>query len=477
MSLLANPRGFCAGVDRAIAIVEQALAQFGAPIYVRHEVVHNRFVVDDLKAKGAVFVEELDEVPPGSTVVFSAHGVSEAGARRGRGARAAGVRRDVPARHQGPRRSGADARARARDRDDRPRRPPGGRRARWDSATAASISSSRWPTSSGSRSRDPDNLAYVTQTTLSVDDAAAIVEALKRRFPRDRRAEEGRHLLRDAEPAGRRQVDGAAGRRRDRRRQPQQLELQPAARGRRESRHSRVHGRPRRRARRAWIDGQDARRRHRRRVGARSARARGDRRLQVARRRAACASSTARRSGSCFRCRRACRPAHASAAEEADRRVSARLRNERSSATKARDAQRRGSAGDQRMPPRLGHARARSPRQNRTAAAATRSAARASRPRATPGHRARAAAPSARATSRRAAAARAPFPRGPAGARARRSARGDALPASVDGAWQARSLRLPAGAVSRPPRSRTARSPGPARRASAARQSRCRCRA
>ena len=75
--LLANPRGFCAGVDRAIAIVEQALAQYGAPIYVRHEVVHNKFVVDDLKAKGAVFIDELDEVPPGSTVVFSAHGVAK----------------------------------------------------------------------------------------------------------------------------------------------------------------------------------------------------------------------------------------------------------------------------------------------------------------------------------------------------------------------------------------------------------------
>jgi 4-hydroxy-3-methylbut-2-enyl diphosphate reductase len=76
--LLANPRGFCAGVDRAIAIVEQALAQFGAPIYVRHEVVHNKFVVDDLKAKGAVFVDDLAEIPSGSTVVFSAHGVAKA---------------------------------------------------------------------------------------------------------------------------------------------------------------------------------------------------------------------------------------------------------------------------------------------------------------------------------------------------------------------------------------------------------------
>jgi 4-hydroxy-3-methylbut-2-enyl diphosphate reductase len=73
--LLANPRGFCAGVERAISIVETALAKFGAPIYVRHEVVHNRFVVDDLKAKGAIFVHELDEVPDGATVIFSAHGV------------------------------------------------------------------------------------------------------------------------------------------------------------------------------------------------------------------------------------------------------------------------------------------------------------------------------------------------------------------------------------------------------------------
>ena len=75
--LLANPRGFCAGVERAISIVERALQLYGAPIYVRHEVVHNKFVVDDLRRKGAVFVEELDQVPAGSTLIFSAHGVSQ----------------------------------------------------------------------------------------------------------------------------------------------------------------------------------------------------------------------------------------------------------------------------------------------------------------------------------------------------------------------------------------------------------------
>ena len=76
--LLAEPRGFCAGVDRAIEIVERALAKFGAPIYVRHEIVHNTYVVNDLKTKGAIFIEDLDEVPAGATLVFSAHGVSRA---------------------------------------------------------------------------------------------------------------------------------------------------------------------------------------------------------------------------------------------------------------------------------------------------------------------------------------------------------------------------------------------------------------
>jgi 4-hydroxy-3-methylbut-2-enyl diphosphate reductase len=75
--MIANPRGFCAGVDRAITIVERALEKFGAPVYVRHEVVHNKFVVDSLKAKGAIFIEEMDEVPDGATLIFSAHGVPQ----------------------------------------------------------------------------------------------------------------------------------------------------------------------------------------------------------------------------------------------------------------------------------------------------------------------------------------------------------------------------------------------------------------
>ena len=140
--LLANPRGFCAGVDRAIAIVEKALAQHGAPIYVRHEVVHNRTVVEDLKRKGAVFVDELDAVPRGATVVFSAHGVSKA--------------------------VQAEAVARGLTVLDAP--CPLVTKVHVEIAKMRDVG-------------DPDKLAYVTQTTLSVDDAAGIVEALRRRFP------------------------------------------------------------------------------------------------------------------------------------------------------------------------------------------------------------------------------------------------------------------------------------------------------
>jgi 4-hydroxy-3-methylbut-2-enyl diphosphate reductase len=180
--LLANPRGFCAGVERAITIVEQALAVHGAPIYVRHEVVHNKYVVDDLKAKGAVFVEELAEVPSGSTVIFSAHGVSkavraEAQARNLRvfdatcplvtkvhvevsKMRAAG-REVVMIGHRGhPEVEGTMGQA------------GDGMYLVENVADVARL-----------EVRDPGKLSYVTQTTLSVDDASAIVAALKARFP------------------------------------------------------------------------------------------------------------------------------------------------------------------------------------------------------------------------------------------------------------------------------------------------------
>ena len=180
--LLAQPRGFCAGVDRAIEIVERAIAQFGAPIYVRHEIVHNRYVVDELSAKGAIFVEDLAEVPPGSHLVFSAHGVSravkvEADSRglsvfdatcplvtkvhvevakmRGEGMEI------VMIGHRGhPEVEGTMGQS-----DD----------GMYLIETIEDIEHLQV--------RDPSRLAYVTQTTLSVDDTADIIDALKRRFP------------------------------------------------------------------------------------------------------------------------------------------------------------------------------------------------------------------------------------------------------------------------------------------------------
>jgi 4-hydroxy-3-methylbut-2-en-1-yl diphosphate reductase len=180
--LLANPRGFCAGVERAIEIVERALARHGAPIYVRHEIVHNRSVVEDLRAKGAVFVEELAEVPAGGIVIFSAHGVAKAvrveAARRGLRAFDATcplvtkvhveVAKMLKAGyeivmigHRGhPEAEGTMGQA---------------ERGMHLVETVADVA--RLEVGS------PERLAYVTQTTLSVDDAHAIVAALKARFP------------------------------------------------------------------------------------------------------------------------------------------------------------------------------------------------------------------------------------------------------------------------------------------------------
>ena len=180
--VLANPRGFCAGVDRAIAIVERALDTHGAPIYVRHEIVHNKFVVADLRAKGAVFVEELAEVPAGGTVIFSAHGVSLA------------VRREAESR--GLRVFDATCPLVTKVHVEVAKMRDQGRE-------VVMIGHEGHPEAEGTLGqsadgmylveteedvaklavRDPSRLAYVTQTTLSMDDAARIVAALKQRFP------------------------------------------------------------------------------------------------------------------------------------------------------------------------------------------------------------------------------------------------------------------------------------------------------
>jgi 4-hydroxy-3-methylbut-2-enyl diphosphate reductase len=182
--VLANPRGFCAGVDRAIIIVEQALEKFGAPIYVRHEVVHNKFVVNELRSKGAVFVEELDEIPTGSTVIFSAHGVSKAvraeAESRGLSAfdatcplvtkvhievakmRAANME-IVMIGHKGhPEVEGTMGQVEG----------------------SAGIYLVETPEDVVNLTvKNPLMLAYVTQTTLSIDDASLVISALKAKFP------------------------------------------------------------------------------------------------------------------------------------------------------------------------------------------------------------------------------------------------------------------------------------------------------
>ena len=180
--LLANPRGFCAGVDRAIAIVERALAAFGAPIYVRHEVVHNRYVVDELRAKGAVFVETLDDVPAGATIVFSAHGVPKSvraeAARRGLRVFDATcplvtkVHAEVAKMHAEGREIVMIGHAGHPEVEGTMGQCEG------DAHLVESVEDvARLVV------RDASRLAYVTQTTLSVDDAAAIVAALRARFP------------------------------------------------------------------------------------------------------------------------------------------------------------------------------------------------------------------------------------------------------------------------------------------------------
>jgi 4-hydroxy-3-methylbut-2-enyl diphosphate reductase len=183
--LLANPRGFCAGVERAIEIVERALVQHGAPIYVRHEIVHNKTVVEDLRRKGAVFVEELDEVPAGATVIFSAHGVAQA------------VRRDAEARGLKVFDATCPLVTKVHVEVTRMLREGYeivmiGHRGHPEAEGTMGQSGKGMhlvetvEDVAGLQVRDPGRLAYVTQTTLSVDDAQAIIAALKARYPQIR---------------------------------------------------------------------------------------------------------------------------------------------------------------------------------------------------------------------------------------------------------------------------------------------------
>lgn len=190
--VLANPRGFCAGVDRAIIIVEQALEKFGAPIYVRHEVVHNKFVVDELRAKGAIFVEELDEIPTGSTVIFSAHGVSKA------------VRAEADARGLTAYDATCPLVTKVHIEVEKMRKAGmevimighkghpevEGTMGQVEETLTEGVSSQsgmylvETPADVAAlQVKDSAKLAFVTQTTLSMDDAALVINALKARFP------------------------------------------------------------------------------------------------------------------------------------------------------------------------------------------------------------------------------------------------------------------------------------------------------
>ncbi|MDD3762724.1 MAG: 4-hydroxy-3-methylbut-2-enyl diphosphate reductase [Nevskiales bacterium] len=184
--LLANPRGFCAGVDRAIEIVERALDALGAPIYVRHEVVHNRFVVENLRAKGAVFVEEVHEIPDGATCIFSAHGVSQAvresAEQRGLTVFDATCPLVTKVHIEVQRYSREGREVVLIGHEGHPEVE--GTMGQFDSRHGGRIFLVETPEDVARLDiRDPARMAYVTQTTLSMDDTSRVIDALRARFP------------------------------------------------------------------------------------------------------------------------------------------------------------------------------------------------------------------------------------------------------------------------------------------------------
>ena len=182
---LANPRGFCAGVDRAIEIVDRAIDVFGAPIYVRHEVVHNKYVVDGLRDRGAVFVEELDEVPDGATVIFSAHGVSRAvqdeAARRDLKVFDATCPLVTKVHMEVSRYAAKGMECVLIGHEGHPEVV--GTLGRYDDRHGGAIYLVETPEDARAlKPKDPTQLAYVTQTTLSMDDTADVIDALRETF-------------------------------------------------------------------------------------------------------------------------------------------------------------------------------------------------------------------------------------------------------------------------------------------------------
>ena len=182
--ILANPRGFCAGVNMAIESLERALEFFGSPVYVYHEIVHNKYVVERFKGKGTVFVESLDEVPEGSPLLYSAHGVSPQIREQARRPQAPGHRRHLPARDQGPPRGDQVRPGRLHHHPDRPRGARRGHRHDGRGPRADGPGRDGRGRRAARRSPDPRKVAYLTQTTLSVDDANIVIAALRKRFPR-----------------------------------------------------------------------------------------------------------------------------------------------------------------------------------------------------------------------------------------------------------------------------------------------------